>query len=354
MNNQAKIFENIFRAIALAFFLQLSLIPQALNAQNPGFHLVKKSVIGGDGGWDYLRVDSESRRLYVSHGNQVEVLDADSHKSLGKISDTQGVHGIVIVPNTGRGVTTNGKTNTAKIFDTKTFASIADLPTGGKPDAVIFDDFSGHVFVFNNDGASATVIDVGKAEVVGTVELGGAPEAAIANGQGIIFVNLEDTHEVVSFDSKTFAIKNRWSLAPGEEPTGLAFDPKTHRLFSVCHNELMIILDSDDGNIIAQVPIGKRVDGAIFDPVSKCAISSNGEGTITVVQEISPSEFKVIETVKTEVGARTITYDPKTHHVFLSTAQYGAAPAPTAENPNPRPSIVPGTFMILEYGRNKK
>jgi DNA-binding beta-propeller fold protein YncE len=322
-----------------------------LHAQTSGFHLIKKTVIGGEGGWDYLKIDNEGRRVYVSHGNQVEVLDADTHKKLGIITDTQGVHGIAIAPKTGRGITTNGKTKTAKIFDTKTFAAIADLPTGAKPDAVMFDDFSGYVFVFNNEGASATVIDISSAKVIGTIELGGAPEAAVTNGKGIIFVNLEDTHEVVSFDSKTFAIKNRWSLAPGEEPTGLAFDPETHRLFSVCHNELMIILDSDNGKIIAQVPIGKRVDGAVFDPSSKCAISSNGEGTITIVKEFSANEFKVEETVRTEVGARTITYDPKTHHVFLSTAQYGAVPAATSENPNPRPSVVPGTFMILEYGR---
>ena len=173
----------------------------------------------------------------------------------------------------------------------------------------------------------------------------------VTDEKGTIYVNLEDASEIVSFDARTLAIKNRWKINPGEEPTGLAFDPKTHRLFTVCHNELMMVLDSDNGKIITQIPIGKRVDGAVFDPSTKSIISSNGEGTITVVQEVTSNEFKVLETVKTEVGARTITYDPKTHHVFLSTAQYGAVPAATPENPNPRPSVVPGTFMILEYGR---
>ncbi len=329
----------------------IAMTSQLAQAQIAGWQLVKKTVIGGEGGWDYLMVDNESRRLYVSHGNQVEVLNADTHQKLGVISGTEGVHGIAIVPASGRGITTNGRTKTAKIFDSKTFASIADLPTGSKPDAVLYDAYSGHVFVFNNESASATVIDINAAKVVGTVELKGAPEAAVTDGKGIIFVNLEDTHEVVSFDSKSFAIKNRWSLSPGEEPTGLAFDPKTHRLFSVCHNEMMIILDSDNGKIITQLPIGKRVDGAAFDPASSAAISSNGEGSITIVHEKSATEFMVMETVKTEVGARTIAYDPKTHHIFLSTAQYGAVPAATTENPNPRPSVVSGTFMILEYGK---
>jgi DNA-binding beta-propeller fold protein YncE len=338
--------KNITIVVAIAV-----LITFTAGAQSSNWKLIKKTVIGGEGGWDYLKVDNESRRLYVSHGNQVEVLNADTHQKLGVIMNTEGVHGIAVVPKSGRGITTNGRTKNAKIFDTQTFASLADLPTGAKPDAVLYDDYSGYVFVFNNESASATVIDINAAKVIGTVELAGAPEAAVTDGKGTIFVNLEDTHEVVSFDSKSFVIKNRWSLAPGEEPTGLAFDPKTHRLFSVCHNEWMMVLDSDNGKVVAKLPIGKRVDGAAFDPASNCAISSNGEGSLTIVHEISPNEFKVIETVKTEVGARTIAYDPKTQHVFLSTALYGAVPAATTENPNPRPAIVPGTFMVLEYGK---
>ena len=183
-------------------------------------------------------------------------------------------------------------------------------------------------------------------------EIGGdALEAGASDEKGTIFVNLEDSHEIVSFGAKSLAIKNRWKLTPGEEPTGLGIDVKTHRLFTACHNELMMVLDSDNGKIVAQLPIGKRVDGLIFDPSSNYAISSNGEGTITIVQEVSSNEFKVVETVKTEVGARTIAYDTKTHHVFLATATYGETPAATTENPRPRPKVVPGTFMILEYGK---
>jgi DNA-binding beta-propeller fold protein YncE len=179
---------------------------------------------------------------------------------------------------------------------------------------------------------------------------GTALEAGVSDEKGTIFVNLEDSHEIVSFDAKTLAIKSKWKIAPGEEPTGLAIDVKNHRLFTVCHNGWMMVLDSDKGTVVAQVPIGKRVDGVVFDPKLRMAISSNGEGTMTVVKEISPTEYKAVETVKTEVGARTIALDAKTHHVFVSTAQYGETPAATAENPNPRPKVVPGTFMVLEYG----
>lgn len=324
-----------------------------LNAQTPGYHLIKKTVIGGEGGWDYLTVDHENGKLFLSHGNQVEVLDLKSHKSVGVIKPTSGVHGIVAVPKINRGLTTNGRTNTATIFDLKTLAPIIELPTGKNPDALLYDPYSDRVFVFNHSGASATAIDIAKGKVLGTLDLGGdGVEAGVSDGKGTIFVNLEDTHEIVSFDAKSLAIKNRWSVAPGEEPTGLAIDTSTHRLFSVCHNELMIIVDANTGKVVSKVPIGKRVDGVVFDATSKFAVSSNGEGTMTVVKEVSPTEFTVVETVATAPGARTLTMDPVTHHIFLSTAQYGETPAATAENPNPRPSIVPETFMLLEYGRD--
>jgi DNA-binding beta-propeller fold protein YncE len=338
----------------IAALIVLILITQTrfdLRSQSKNFHLIKKTVIGGEGGWDYLAVDSPDRKIYISHSTQVEVLDADTHVKIGVIPNLQGVHGIVVVPSSGRGITTNGRSNSVTIFDLKTLAPVKELPAGKNPDALLYDNFSTRVFVFNHSGGSVTVIDPVKAEAVGTLELGGeAVEAGVSDEKGLIFVNLEDTNEVVSFDAKTLEIKNRWKISPGEEPTGIAMDRETHRLFSVCHNGLMIVLNSDNGKIVAEVPIGKRVDGVIFDPSRKLAISSNGEGTATVVKEISPDEFKVIETIKTEIGARTIAFDPKTHHVFVSTAQYGETPAATNENPRPRPVVVPGTFMLLEYG----
>ncbi len=326
--------------------------PVSTVGAQPGFHLIKKTVIGGEGGWDYLMADSENRRLYLSHSTQVEVLNLDNHEKIGVIPNLQGVHGIVVVPKAGRGITTNGRSNTVTIFDLKTLLPIAEVPTGKNPDAAVYDNFSDRVFIFNHSGGSATALDIATGKVLGTVDLGGTGvEAGVSDEKGTIFVNLEDNHEVVSFDAKSLAVKAHWKLTPGEEPTGLAIDRVNHRLFSACHNGLMIILNSDNGKIVAQVPIGKRVDGAVFDPASKCAISSNGEGTVTVVKEISPNEFKAAETVTTGPGARTITLDEKTHHIFLSTAQYGATPAATTENPNPRPSVVPGTFMVLELGR---
>ncbi len=334
----------------ITFSLMLLVAGLSLAAQ-PGFHLIKKTIVGGEGGWDYLSVDSKNKVLYVSHGTQVEVLNAATHEKIGTIPGLQGVHGVIAVPETGRGITTNGRSNSVTIFDLKTLKPIIELPTGKNPDALLYDKFSKRVFVFNHSDVTTTAIDIEKGKVVGTVDLGGtALEAGATDEDGTIFVNLEDAAEIVSFDAKTLAIKNRWRLSPCEEPTGLAIDIKNKRLFSVCHSGVMMVVDSEKGNITSQVPIGKRVDGAVFDPELKMAFSSNGEGTITVVQEVTANEFKVIETIKTEPGARTIALDPKTHHLFVSTAQYGETPAPTTENPNPRPKVVPGTFMVLEYG----
>jgi DNA-binding beta-propeller fold protein YncE len=334
----------------ITFSMLLLFASTSLFAQ-PGFHLIKKTVIGGEGGWDYLSVDSKSKILYVSHGTQVEVLNAKTHEKIGTIPDLKGVHGVIAVPETGRGITTNGRSNSVTIFDLKTLKPIVELPTGKNPDALLYDHFSKRVFVFNHSDVTTTAIDIENGKVAGTLDLGGSSlEAGATDENGTIFVNLEDAAEIVSFDAKTLAIKNRWKLAGCEEPTGLAIDRKTKRLFSVCHSGVMTIVDSEKGSVVAQVPIGKRVDGAVFDPELKMAFSSNGEGTITVVKEISPNEFKVVETIKTEPGARTIALDPKTHHLFVSTAQYGETPPATAENPNPRPKVVSGTFMVLEYG----
>lgn len=323
-----------------------------LYAQTSGYHLIKKTVIGGEGGWDYLFADSQSRTLYVSHGNQVEVLDIDSHRSIGVIPNTKGVHGIYTAPDLERGFITNGKANTVTIFDLKTLKLIQEVSAGKNPDALLYDKFSGRVFIFNNDSKDITVIEATSGKVDTTFSVGGNPEAGVSDNKGIIFVNVEDTNEVVSFDAKTLAIKNQWKLAPGEEPNGLVLDKESHRIFSACRkSQTLIMLDSDNGKIIAQVPIGRGVDGVVFDPQTKLIITSNGEGTLTVVHEDSLTQLSTVETVRTEPGARTMTFDSKTHHVFLSAGQYGEAPPATPENPRPWRSIVPGTFMIIEYGK---
>ncbi|GAB3047457.1 hypothetical protein GCM10027185_59160 [Spirosoma pulveris] len=320
----------------------------SLFAQSANYHLVKKTTIGGEGGWDYLLADADGGRLYVSHGTQVEVLDLKSHEKLGVITPTPGIHGIAVVPGTNVGYTTNGRPNTATMFDTKTFKATKEIPTGKKPDAIMYDAFSKRVFIFNNEGNSATVLEATTGNVAGTVELGGAPEAAVSDDHGLIFVNLEDTNEITVFDARSLAVKHHWKLGKGEEPTGLAFDKPHHRLFSTC-NKVMVVLDSQTGKVLAEVPTGSGTDGAVFDTSTGSAISSNGEGTLTVVKEVKLGQFEAVQTVPTLRGARTITIDPKSYHVFVTTAEFGPAPVPTTDNPKPRPAVKPGTFMVLEY-----
>ncbi|GAC1592252.1 MAG: hypothetical protein NVS3B8_05950 [Chitinophagaceae bacterium] len=321
-------------------------------SNSSGIGLLKKTVIGGEGGWDYVSVSADDRRLYLSHGTQVEVINADTHKKIGVISNTKGVHGICAIPALGKGYITNGKTNNVTVFDIKTLNTRLLIPAGENPDALLYDKFSNRVFIFNNDSKNITVIDAVSDKVIQTLDVGGNPEAGVTDDQGAIYVNLEDVSEIVVFASKTLAIKNRFALSPGEQPTGIAFDKNTHRLFSACRkSRLMIVLDADNGKVIAQLPIGKGVDGAIFDDISRVAICSNGDGTMTVVKESSKYKFEVIDTIKTEKGARTLALDSKTKHLFTVTAQFGETPASTPENPTPRPSILPGTFMLLEYGK---
>ncbi len=319
-----------------------------LFAQVATYQLVKKTTIGGEGGWDYLMADAEGGRLYVSHGTQVEVLDLKSHEKVGVITPTPNIHGIAVVPGTNVGYTTNGRPNTATMFDRTTFKATKEIPTGKKPDAIMYDAFSKRVFIFNNEGNSATVLEAATGAVAGTVELGGAPEAAVSDDHGLIFVNLEDKNEVAVFDAKTLVVKHHWKLGTGEEPTGLAFDKAHHELFSTC-NKVMVIMDSRTGKVLAQVPTGSGADGAVFDPSTGSAISSNGEGTLTVVKEVKPGQFEAVQTVTTQRGARTITIDSKTNHLFLTTAEYDPTPAATTENPRPRATVKPGTFMLLEY-----
>ena len=272
---------------------------------------------------------------------------------IGTIPDTPGVHGIEVVPGAGRGYITCGRNNTCVVFDVKTLKPIgAPIPTGPKPDALLYDAYSKRVFIFSNDGGKSTVLDAKTGAVLGTAELGGDVEEGVSDGHGGIFANIEDKSEIVEFDAKTLAVRHRLPLAPGEEPTGLAFDPRTNRLFSGCANEKLVVTDSKTGQQVAVLPTGKGTDGTVFDPATRNIITSNGAaGTLTVVHEDAPNKFVVVANVPTARGARTLTIDPKTHHLFTVTADYGASPAPTAENPRPRPSIVPGTFRVLEFGQ---
>lgn len=314
------------------------------------YHVLSKIHIGGANGWDYLTMDSAARRLYVSNGTRVVVVDPDSAKVVGEIKGLQGVHGIALAPDLNRGFISNGRANNVTIFDLKTLASVGEVKTGANPDAIVFEPVSGRVFTFNGRSKDATAIDAKTGEVAGTFPMGGKPEFAVVDGKGKIYVNVEDTSEIAEVDAKKMAVTRRASLKPCEEPSGLAMDAKLRKLFSVCGNKMMMVTDADSLKVIAKPPIGERPDGAGFDPDAGMAFSSNGEGTLTLVKEVS-GKYEAVETVTTERGARTMAVDTKTHHLYLPSAEFGPAPAPTEQQPRPRPTIVADSFHILVAGK---
>jgi DNA-binding beta-propeller fold protein YncE len=323
---------------------------RAAAAPPAGYHLLKKVVLGGEGFWDYLTCDSAARRLYVSHSTHVMVLDADTYKVVGDIPDTEGVHGVALAPEFGRGFTSNGRSSTVTIFDLKTLKALQTVKAGEGPDAIVYDPASKRVFTFNGRGQDTTAIDAATGTVAGTIALGGKPEFAVADGEGHIYNNLEDKSTVVEIDSHQLSVTHRWPLAPCEEPSGMAMDVEHRRLFIGCHNQMMAVMDADSGKVLATLPIGAGVDADRFDPGTQLAFSSNGEGTLTVIREDSPDKFTEVETVETQRGARTMALDTTTHNVFLVTAEFGPPPAPTPEHPRPRPAIKPGSFTLLVFG----
>jgi DNA-binding beta-propeller fold protein YncE len=335
--------------------VSLSLIVAAVAAAQPapaGYHLARTIALGGEGFWDYVTADPAAHRLYVSHATKVQVVDTAIGAVVGEIPDTPGVHGVAIAPELGRGFTSNGRAGTVTVFDLKTLAPLATVTvTGSNPDAILYEPASRRVFTFNGGSKDATAIDAASAKVVGTLPLGGKPEFAATDGKGRIWVNIEDTSEILAFDAGTLKVMGRWPLAPCEEPSGLAIDRQHRRLFTVCRNKLMAVVDGDSGRVLATVPTGGGTDGAAFDPVAGLAFASNGEGTLTVVHEDSPEKFTLVGNVPTRRGARTIALDEATHRIYLPTAQFGPPPAATAERPHSRPSIVPGTFEVLVLER---
>jgi DNA-binding beta-propeller fold protein YncE len=307
----------------LRFFLILLIAFSTFAFADGNNHIIKKIPIPGQGGWDYLIVDEGARRLYVSHGTQVEVLDVDSGAIVGKIPNTLGVHGIALVPELGRGFVSDGQTSTVTIFNLKTLDTIGHVPTGKKPDGIIFDSATSQVLAFNGGSNSVTVISAADGKVAGTVDLGGGPEFAVADGKGHVFNNLEDQNQVVKIDSKKLVVEQRWPLAPCEAPSSMAMDRPNRRLFIGCRSKVMAVVDADSGKVITTVPIGDHVDATAFDPDSRLIFNSNGEGTITVVRQDTPDKYSVVETIKTLPKAKTMAFDPKTHHLFLSTAEDG-------------------------------
>jgi DNA-binding beta-propeller fold protein YncE len=319
------------------------------------YRVVRHIPIGGEGGWDYLTVDAGSRRVFVSHATQVVVVDADSGKVVGTIPKTEGVHGIAVAPELHRGFISNGRTSTMTIFDLDSLRTLCEVKTSGeRPDAILYDAATKHVFTFNAAGKNTTVFDANTNAVAATIDLGGKPEFAQADGEGRVFVNIEDTSEIVAIDARALKVVKRWSLAPCSEPSGLAFDRVHHRLFSGCDNEVMAVSDANAGRVVTTVPIGEGVDANAFDDVRQLAFSSNGEsGTLTVVAERTPDRYDVLDNLATKRGARTMALDRKTGHIFLATADFGPPPAPTADRPHPRPSILPNTFELLEVAPDR-
>jgi DNA-binding beta-propeller fold protein YncE len=288
-----------------------------------GYSVVKKIPIAGTGSWDYLTVDGAARRLYVSHGTQVEVIDIDALTVVGNVPKTPGVHGVAIAPELGRGFVSNGQASTVTIFDLKTLKPIADVPTGQKPDAIIYDPATSRVFAFNGESKSATAIDAATGKVAGTVDLQGGPEFAAADGHGFVYNNLEEESLVLKINSRELKVEQRWPTAPCSSPSSMAMDRANRRLFVGCRSKVMAVLDADTGKVITTLPIGDHVDATAFDAATKLIFNSNGEGTVTVIHEDSPDKYSLVETVKTAPRAKTMALDPKTHRLFLSTAENG-------------------------------
>jgi YVTN family beta-propeller protein len=318
------------------------------------YKLIKKVPIGGDGGWDYLAVDSAAKRCYISHQTHVVVFDTEQEKIIGDINNTPSVHGIAIAPGLNKGFISNGGDNSVTIFDPNTLKETGRIQVGNRPDAILFDPATKRVFVFNGGSKDCTVIDANGNKVIGTIALGGKPEFAESDWKGQVFVNIEDTNEIAAIDAGKMTVTKRWSLSPGESPTGLAIDRRNNRLFSVCSNGKMVISDYTTGKIVATPEIGKGPDAAAFDPQAGLAFSSNGrDGTLTVIKEESPDQFKVVETVTTAPLARTMALDTRTHLIYLVTAKL-KAPAAGQVQGDRRRSFEPGSFELLIVGPSQK
>ncbi|HEY0456972.1 MAG TPA: YncE family protein [Verrucomicrobiae bacterium] len=318
-----------FRALAALTLVSgfASLSPAAATK----YHFIKDIPIGGKAQWDYLCVEPESQRLFVSHGTKVEVIDLAKGSVIGQIDDTPGVHGIALAPQLGRAFVSNGKENTASVVDLKSLKTLMKVATGANPDAILFEPVQNEVYTFNGKGKSSTVFDAQSGKVVATIDLSGKPEFATTDGKGRLYVNLEDKSQVGVIDSKARKLINKWPIAPGEAASGMAIDLAKHRLFLGCDNKKMVKLDIISGKVVASVPIGAGVDACAFDPGTSLAFSSNGEeGTTTIATAENPDKLIVVQTLKTVVGARTMTVDPKTHYIYL--------PAPTP------------AFRVLVYG----
>src|SRR6266702_810793 len=325
----------------------LLLCSAVLPLTSQSYHVARRYSLGGDGGWDYLALDTVGHRLFIAHQDRVIVVDPDSGKLLGEIPGLNRAHGVAFAYEAGHGFATSGADSAVTMFDLKSLRVLGRIMVPPDDDAVLYDPVTKRIFTFNGDAHSASAIDAVSGKRVGDIDLGAGPEFGVGAGDGKLFVNLEDKGAVAEIDAAAMRVKRQWSLAPCESPTGLAIDRAHHRLFSGCRNKVMAISDATAGRLVTTVPIGEGVDGCGFDPGTQLAFASNGDGTLTVVHEDTPAQFRVVGEAATRKGARTMTLDETTHRVFTVTAELGPPPAATPDHPHPRPSIVPGTFTLL-------
>src|ERR1700730_5852735 len=341
-------------AVCLSFLL-VSILTLA-SPPNSGYHLLKKIPIGAAKGraeyFDYITVDASARRVYLSHGTEVKVIDADSGAMVGSISGLKRCHGIALVQELGKGFITDGDAGKVVIFDTTPLKATGNVKTATDADSIVYDPASKRIFSFNGDPHNVSVIDPANGTLVKTIDLGGGPEYPVADGKGMVYDNNEDTNEVVAIDSRALTIKARWPVAPAGGPTALAMDREHRRLFSAGRKpQMLVVMDADNGKVIQSFPITAGTDATIFEPETGLIFVSTREGMIHIFHEDSPDKFSAVDTVKTQIGAKTMALDPKTHNLFLDTADFGPPPAPTKEEPDPNPVAIPGTFRVLIYGK---
>ncbi|MEO8736866.1 MAG: YncE family protein [Edaphobacter sp.] len=332
-----------------ASFACALLAPSVAVAQKP-YSVQSQWTIGGDGGWDYLTADPGAHRLYVTHGTRVEVLDTNSGKVVGSIQGLQGIHGVALDNDGKYGYISDGRAGTVVVFDRSNLKTLASIPVGTNPDGIVFEPVTKTVWAFNGRSNDVSVVDTATRKVVATIALPGKPEFPVADGTGTVFDNIETKNSIVRLDAKTKKLTATWPLKNCEAPSGLAIDLKARHLFSVCDGKMMNVVDANSGKVLATPAIGDGPDAAGFDAAHKLAFSSNGDGTLTVV-DASKSTFPVIQNLATEKGARTMSFDSGTGRIYLVTAKFGPKPAATSTNPRPRPAVVPGSFTVLVVGR---
>ena len=321
-----------------------------VSAFGADYKLLKSLPLGGEGGWDYALADADSRKLFISRGTHVSVMDMDSEKIIGDIADTPGVHGIAVSTKAGKGFITSGRAGRVDIFDLSTLAKTGSVAAGKNPDAITYDAVSDRIFALNGGSSDATVIGASSGKVNGTIPLGGKPEGAVPDGAGHVYVNVEDTAEIAEIDSKRMTVTRRFKIDGCDEPSGLAIDTKNHRLFAGCGNKIMAVVDSNSGKTIAKLPIGSGVDACDFDPATGFAFASTGDGHMTIVKESSPGKFSVVQTVTTQQSARTMTLDRKTHKAYLAAAKFAPAAPAAAGGPRKWPAMLPNSFVLLVVG----